>query len=289
MFKISTVPSNSLPAALAIVFDDIAPDERLHRVQTVYEQSDVPGLFVAIRRDEIIGAIYSQLRPDKTLLLWPPGLVSEDASVRAALYHRIDHYAEEVGASPIIVFVENRPREELEAAGFEYVSEMLSLVADEVTFPLEWNSGRLSFISGPLESVLENMTPLFERTFEKTNDFPKLVGIVPTASILQSYCEDSGYQPELWFHIRENEQEIGCLILADHAEFGQIELVYMGLFPEHRGKKFAVQIVQFTLWIAKQLGRRMVTVSVDAQNPAAVKAYNRCGFRRWNRKCLYVK
>ena len=289
MFKIDAVPPNSLPAALALAFDDLAPEERLHRVQTVCEQPNAPGLFAAIRGDGIIGAVYSQLRPDKTLLLWPPGLVSPDDAIRTALYRQIDRYAEETGASPIIAFAENRPQEELEAAGFEYVSEMLSLVADEITFPMEWNSGRLSFTSGPLETSFEKMAPLFERTFEKTSDFPRLVGIAPPSSILQSYREDSGFRPELWFHILENKQEIGCLILADHAEFGQLELVYMGLLPEHRGKRFAVQIVQFTLWIARQLGRRMVAVSVDAQNPAAVKAYLRCGFRQWNRKSLYVK
>ena len=275
--------------ALPLAFADLAPQERELRIETVSRQQTAPGLFTAIRNGKIVGAVYSELRLDKTLLLWPPGTLEEEAEVRAALYRRIDRYAEETGAWPIIAFAEERPRKELEQAGFEYVSDILTLIADEITFPMETDSGRLSFVTGPPDTIFEEMVPLFERTFEQTNDFPTLVGLTPAAEILRSYQVGAGYQPGLWFFVRNDMENIGCLILTDHPEFEQLELLYLGILPEHRGRKYAYSLVQHSQRTARFLGRRMVTVSVDSQNQAALRVYTRSGFRLWSQKNLYTR
>ncbi|MCL2303852.1 MAG: MtaA/CmuA family methyltransferase [Planctomycetaceae bacterium] len=282
-----------IPDSLSLAFADLAPQERELRIETVSRQQAAPGLFTVTRNAKIVGAVYSELRSDKTLLLWPPGTLEENTEVRSALYRRIDLYAEETGADPIIAFVEDRPREELEQAGFEYVSNILTLIADEVSFPMvvdsEGDSGRLSFVTGQNDTIFEDMTPLFERTFEQTNDFPTLVGVTPTAEVLRSYQTGAGYRPELWFFAQHDTENVGCLILADHPEFGQLELLYLGILPEHRGRKYSYAFVQHAQRIARRLGRRMVTVAVDSQNQAALRVYIRCGFRQWSKKSLFLK
>ena len=291
--EISSADPDVFDTVLPMAFADLTPQERALRIETVSRQQVVPGLFTAIRHGKVVGAVYSELRTDKTLLVWPPGTLEEEAEVRSALYGRIDRYAEETGAGPIIAFVEDRSREELQQAGFEYVSDILTLIADEITFPMvvdsEGDSGRLSFVIGLPDTMFEEMVPLFERTFEKTNDFPTLIGFAPAAEVLRSYQADAGYRPELWFFAQVDKENIGCLILTDHPEFGQLELLYLGILPEHRGRKYAYSLVQHAQRTARCLGRRMVTVSVDSQNQAALRVYTRCGFRIWNRKSLYTK
>jgi ribosomal protein S18 acetylase RimI-like enzyme len=298
--KISLADPASYRVALPMAFADLAPQEREMRIESALQQLRIPGLFTAIQEGTILGAVYSLLRSDKTLLLWPPGTLNKiedvtgrDTEIRSALYRRIDLLAEEMEAGPIIAFVEDRPREELESAGFEYVSDILTLIADEFTFPMEGASDRLSFLVRPEETVFEEMLPLFERTFEKTNDFPKLAAIAPAAEVLRSYQTDTGYRPDLWFFVQAEQEKacenVGCLILMDHPEFEQLELTYLGLLPEHRGRKYASPIVQHAQRIARKLGRRMVTVSVDSQNQAALRVYGRCGFQFWSKKSLYLK
>ena len=282
--------------ALPLAFADLVPADRELRIETVSRQPAVPGMFTAVRNGTIVGAVYSQLRSDKTLLLWPPGTLEEDEAdreIRAALYRRIDRYAEETGAAPIIAFVEDRPAEELELAGFDYVSDILTLIADEISFPMTGttpgDSNRLSFVVRSDDAAFGEMTPLFERTFEETNDFPQLAGTVPAGEVLRSYRDDIGYRQDLWFFVQADGENVGCLILADHPEFAQLELTYIGLLPEHRGRKLACPIVQHAQRTARHLGRRMMTVSVDSKNKAAIRVYTRCGFRLWSKKSLYLK
>ena len=293
MLNIFPADSSTFDAALSMALTDVGPQERQLRIETVRRQPAAPGLFTVIRNGNLIGAVYSELRPDKTLLLWPPGTLEgameEGTEVRTALYRRIDRYAKETGAGPILAFVEERPRMELEQAGFEYVSDILTLVANEISFPMETDSGRLLFVAGSSDAVFEEMAPLFERTFEKTNDFPKLVGIAPAAEVLRSYQSGGGYRPELWFFAQVGKENVGCLILADHSEFGQLELLYLGILPEHRGRKYAYPLVQHVQQTARRLGRRMVTVAVDSQNQAAIRVYTRCGFTLWSKKSLFFK
>ncbi len=284
-FEICDAACFPLDESLAHAFSDLTPEERFLRIRTVSSQPAPQGLFTASRDGKLVGAVYSQLRPDKTLLLWPPGTEIDDETLRGALYDRVKRYADQVGAGVMIAFSETRPRKEFEQAGFEYASEMLTLLADEISFPMQWKSDRLSFAIRSAEFAFEEMAPLFERTFEKTRDFPKFLGIVPIESVLRAYS----YQPQTWFFVQVEGENAGCLILTDTPEFDQMELTYMGLVPEFRGRKLSLPIVQFALWTARMKGRRMVTVSVDAQNDAAVRAYTRCGFRPWSRKSLYLQ
>ena len=287
--KIFPADPGDFATALPLAFADLAPQERALRIETVSRQQASPGLFTAVRSGQIVGAVYSEIKPDKALLVWPPGTLDEDEDMRFALYRRIDRYAEETGAASILAFVEDRPREELEQAGFEYVSDILTLIADEISFPMEADSGRLSFVTGAPDTAFEEMLPVFERTFEQTSDFPALIGFAPAAEVLRAYQADAGYRPDLWFFAQADKENIGCLILSDHPEFGQLELLYLGILPEHRGRKYAYSLVQHAQRTARRLGRLMVTVSVDSQNQAALRVYTRCGFRLWNKKGLYTK
>ena len=292
-FEITSADSILLDVAFSLAFADVGPQERELRQQSAMRQATAPGLFTAIQDGNLIGAIYSQLHSNKTLLLWPPGTIAEtkenEAGIRAALYRRIDLYAKETGADSIIAFVEDRPRKELADAGFEYVSDILTLIVDEIAFPMEAGESGLLFTVRPPDTAFEEMLPLFERTFEQTNDFPTLVNIAPAVEVLRSYQTNAGYRPDLWFFVQNGPESIGCLILTDHPEAGQLELTYLGLLPEHRGRKYAYPLVQQAQRTARLLGRRLVSVSVDSKNQAAIHVYTRCGFRPWGKKSLYIK
>jgi RimJ/RimL family protein N-acetyltransferase len=87
--------------------------------------------------------------------------------------------------------------------------------------------------------------------------------------------------------MRHNDQAVGCLLLTDHPEYGNVELVYMGLTPSARGRGWGMDIARFAQWQTRQLGRARLVVAVDAANKPAIKMYSAVGFQAWDRRRVY--
>ncbi|MDR3196473.1 MAG: GNAT family N-acetyltransferase, partial [Planctomycetaceae bacterium] len=96
------------------------------------------------------------------------------------------------------------------------------------------------------------------------------------------------FLPELWFFVRKENQNIGVLLMTDQPE-EQIELTYMGLIEEVRGRGYSKEIVRFAKRIANLRKRLFLLTSVDEQNINALKTYLSQGFRVWDRKSVYAK
>ncbi len=299
-----------LEETLRLAFHTLGPEERDIRVQGLLElyaqgKLALDGIFCVQRNTMLLGAMFSQARDEKTVLIWPPGIVSEEEPrVRTLLYERMNRHLEQIGAEIAIVFVENGESladVDLENIGFRYLSDLLYLVAEETVFPME--PGRTSLAFVPLacakspepgeidipDEAFREMTELVGRTYEGTRDFPELCGVVPTEEILRGYQFEGVFRPELWFGVRHEGKSIGSLILTDQPDMQHLELTYMGIVPEERGKRYAQAIVQYALYTARRLNRRLLIVSVDAQNEAALRAYLRSGFQVWDKKRLFVR
>lgn len=297
------LPSETLEAILLLAFSDLAQEERNHRVANVLSQIShdpqmMQGYFTAVEQGRILAAVASQVRSDQTLLLWPVGMIEsanlsceKQQEIRTALYERVERFAESHDVAIAVAVTEQRTsalRQEFQTLGFDYVSNMLTLFAGERSFPMDLGRNRLSFVPFQL-SDFENMKEVFEQTMIETHDFPQMSGIVSTESILLNYQEQGVFHPELWFFVQVEGKNIGCLLLTDHSNVEQFELSYMGIIPEARGNRYAPQIIQYAFWLARQWKRRLITVSVDSQNEAAVHSYKKCGFRFWNRKSVFVR
>ena len=316
MLDILPMRADWLREALVLGFVSLGSDERKSRSEMLLQQFaagkiSLEGIFAAKYDGKIVGVIFSQKRDDETILIWPPGTVWEITEsggvepelakiVRFALWDRMNEYIERNRIPIAIVFVEkieNVDESELENAGFNYLSKLQYLVAGESTFPMYVGRNSVEFVPFANESDpaaidpvrFYEMVSLVDRTYVETRDFPLLSGISPTAEILHGYQYVGSFRPDLWFFVQIEGKNVGVLILTEQDDGIQLELTYMGLVPESRGKRLSGQIVQYTLWKARQMGRRMVVVSVDAQNESAVKAYKRNGFQSWDDKYLYVR
>ncbi len=299
-----------LEETLRLAFHALGPEERNIRVQGLLElhaqgKLALDGIFCVRRDAQLLGAMFSQARDEKTVLIWPPGIVAgEEPRIRTLLYERMNRHLEQIGAEIAIVFVENGESSadvDLENAGFRHLSDLLYLVAEETVFPMEPGRSLLAFVPlacaelpepGEIDipnKAFREMTELVGRTYEGTRDFPELCGVVPTEEILRGYQFEGVVRPELWFSVRFEGKNIGSLILTDQPDMQHLELTYMGIVPEERGKRYAQAIVQYALYTARRLNRRLLIVSVDAQNEAALRAYLRSGFQVWDKKRLFVR
>ena len=82
---------------------------------------------------------------------------------------------------------------------------------------------------------------------------------------------------------------MGCLLLADHPRYENMELVYMGVIPENRGQHWGADIARRAQWVARQAGRARLVLAVDASNRPAIEMYASVGFRTWDQRRIYYR
>ncbi len=125
---------------------------------------------------------------------------------------------------------------------------MLYLVSLQGAFPTASPATRLSFEQTSTRSDAE-LARLVEGTYEQTLDCPALNGVQDCADALAGYRGASSFDPSLWFIVRHEQRDVGCLLLADFADSDQRLLVYMGLLPEARGKGLGIELVRHAQWL----------------------------------------
>ncbi|NIP86122.1 MAG: GNAT family N-acetyltransferase, partial [Planctomycetales bacterium] len=107
--------------------------------------------------------------------------------------------------------------------------------------------------------------------------------------VLDGY-RGQGMSADRWWRLLQHDgQDVGCLILADYPPADQMELVYLGILPEFRGRGFGLAATWHALGMAAEGGRAHLTLAVDAQNGPAQALYRRAGFLRWDRKQVLLR
>lgn len=283
---------------LRFAFGHLPPQEREVRIDAILSQNRRPekileGIFQLESADKRVGVLYSQLRTDGTVMLWPPTML--DGYSPKPLFERLEVYCRKNKAKAVMCLADRGQVFDeaslLHDGRFEYLSDLLYLVAtlnedDRRNMPVE----DIEFL--PLTSVLEGgherMVAAVRATFYRTKDFPRLIGVMAPEDILHGYKEDGLFDPEIWFFVRWNGEDVGVLILTDQPE-DQLELTYMGLVEEVRGRGLARSIIRQARHIAAVRKRTYILTAVDEQNTAALKSYLAEGFQAWDRKKVYAK
>jgi ribosomal protein S18 acetylase RimI-like enzyme len=135
----------------------------------------------------------------------------------------------------------------------------------------------------------ERLARIVARTYQDSLDCPQASGMRRIGDILAGYASTSASGTAHWFLLVYDQQDVGCLLLADHAPDEQWELVYVGLVPEMRGRGWGVEVTRQAQWLAKLAGRKRLVLAVDAQNAPAIAAYSQCGFTAWDRRSVFVR
>jgi ribosomal protein S18 acetylase RimI-like enzyme len=126
-------------------------------------------------------------------------------------------------------------------------------------------------------------------SYEGSLDCPALNGVRDVEDILAGHKATGNFDPKLWFLLEEQERVAGMLLLCPTPRSDSIELVYLGLPPEVRGRGVGDLLMRQALWATMQAGRSRLTLAVDAANPPALKLYYRHGMRRICGKVAMMK
>ena len=86
------------------------------------------------------------------------------------------------------------------------------------------------------------------------------------------------FDPKLWFVLMENDSPIGALLLGrSHGD--AMELIYLGLVPEARGRGLGDWLMQLALHRMSAQRRGRLTLAIDSNNSPALALYHRHGMK----------
>jgi mycothiol synthase len=295
--QICPVPPGNVSEALDLLFSHLQDDERSRQIAAILPELTAnkragEGLLGAYRNGTLIGSLFFQIQAGRSAQVWMPRLIKNEepdtaiALLRAAV-QRLDNCQVQM-AQIMMETVSDEEGQILLAGGFGYLSDLLYLVCQDADFP-----------RAPLRAVLqfeaynpqnhERLARIVAATYEGTLDCPRLNHVREIEDILAGYRATGEFSPGHWLIVRQEGRDVGCLLLADHPSYENMELVYMGVVPAMRGRGWGADIARHAQWIAAEKRRPRLVLAVDASNSPAIRMYAAVGFRAWDTRRVYYR
>lgn len=286
-----------LRAALDLVLRPLSSDDRPRIIDQTLRAADegrrsLDGLFAARRGRRVVGAVWAEIQPGRTAGVWSPQVADPQAQAleSALLAHAADYLRDRgvVMAQALVAMEAQSSAATFRAAGFEHLTDLIYLVSASGQFPTAPVARSLTF--EPVCSDNEaRLDAVVEATYQQTLDCPRLNDVRDCRDVLAGYRDISHDDTSHWFLARSGDHDIGCLLLARHAEIETWEVVYMGLVVEARGKGWGVELARHAQWLVRAAGGDRLMLAVDAANEPAIKADAAAGFVTFDRRRVFVR
>ncbi|GMU82717.1 MAG: hypothetical protein AMXMBFR47_25880 [Planctomycetota bacterium] len=194
-------------------------------------------------------ALLAQLRASE--LVFVQALIEPDASGKAAALNR---------------------------AGFRRITQMIYLERD-ATYPWVDPPAPHAVWIPYAPATHARFRTVIERSYIDSADCPELTTLRTTDDAIASHAVAGVSGSEHWELLSIDGLDAGALLLSTIAGPRAIEVTYMGLVPELRGRRLGGMLLQRALQRARALSARLVTIVVDERNTKAHALYERFGFR----------
>lgn len=295
--EIRPVSSQGHAEAFSLVFGRLEAEPRRQQVETLLTgiaggKVSPQGLLGAYRGGRLVGAVFSQVEPGRTAMVWTPRVTADESAATAG--RLLDAASDwlrrhRVRIAQIQCRLDHQTDEALlREHGYQPLADLLYLVSLEDEFPAGLPKGPLEF--EPYSVVNhKRLAEIVEATYRQTLDCPQLDGVREIEDVLAGYRATGVFDPSRWLIVRHQGQDVGCLLLADHPEDENWELVYMGVAGSRRGHGWGMDIARHAQWRTRRAGRPRLVLAVDAANEPAIRAYAAVGFKAWQRRSVFLR
>ena len=282
------------PQCLELALTRIAPDDRPRHV-TVWHAALSEGraaLWKARRDNRVAATLLVELAAGRVAHLQSPEIaVGEDEGLRGKLLKAASHDLAAAGVRVVQSLQTVDHGAEVAAlieAGFRHTNDLLYLISLHGQFPTEAVADSLEFVAYS-EAQHPRLAEIVLRTYAESLDCPDVGNVRPIDEVLAGYRATGIFDPARWLIVRDGDRDVGCLLLARHQGESQMELIYLGIVPEARGRGLGIQLVQMAQRLAGEDGCQRVVTAVDAANQPAIAAYAAAGFVAWDRRSVYLR
>jgi ribosomal protein S18 acetylase RimI-like enzyme len=126
------------------------------------------------------------------------------------------------------------------------------------------------------------------RSYEQSLDCPGLSGMRDMEDVVTGH-KGVEFNPDIWFLMLIDGQPAGVLLMGTATHANALELVYLGLVPEARGKGLGDILVNLALLTVYRQNRSDLTLAVDSRNTPATRLYYRHGLKKVGTRAALVK
>ncbi|MBX3356079.1 MAG: GNAT family N-acetyltransferase [Phycisphaeraceae bacterium] len=130
---------------------------------------------------------------------------------------------------------------------------------------------------------------LLEATYRDTLDCPGLAGMRRPEEVLEGHRRGGRFDRSLWTILRLEDEPVGAVLLNAAPQIQALELVYLGLVPEARGRGFGRVLLERALSLASREAVNRIVLAVDEENTPALRLYRAAGFRCASRRVALVR
>jgi mycothiol synthase len=252
-------------------------------------------VLVAAREDDpLLAAQVGQLLPGRAAVVWAPQFLTTiqraNKSVAAEMFQQLTSHLSAGGAhlaQALISSEDATVADMFSLGGFSHAANLLYLTVEL--------NGELPKPALPFE--LETYAPhtaarlieVIEGTYAGTLDCPRIDGLRRTADVIVGYQAVGQFRPDLWSIVSHEGLDVGCLLMNVHPDVQHVEIVYLALAPEVRGRGWGQLLTQQALWLAHQTQSQRVVLAVDAANQPAIDIYLKSGFSIFDRRAVWIK
>jgi mycothiol synthase len=295
--EICRCPPELRGQAIAVVLCELAPSLRREVAKPLLELSEAAvtnePLFIARRGERLCGAAWGQRQAGNVAVFWPPQLVSGEGAKTAedlacAVVRDLDEKCVDLAQS-LLVAPDERLVGVLQSAGFRHLADLLYLSCDAARFPLVAPDPCEVDFEEYADSQRERLADVILRTYEGTLDCTALDGARDMDDVIDGYRATGTFRPANWMFVRYCGADVGVLLMAGHEAARQLELMYMGIVPEYRGRGWGRQIAHYAQWLARGARAERLLVAVDSTNKPAADVYQSTGFEIWELRAVYVR
>jgi len=127
------------------------------------------------------------------------------------------------------------------------------------------------------------------QSYQDSLDCPRLSGLRHIEDVIAGHKATGEFDPALWRLLCENGQPRGVLLLSRIVMTDAMELVYLGLPPEARGRGLGNLLMQEAMHLILRDNRRRLTLAVDSLNAPALRLYYGHGMQRLASKIAMIR
>jgi len=131
-------------------------------------------------------------------------------------------------------------------------------------------------------------------SYQDSLDCPSLNGLRDVNDVIAGHKASGEFDPAHWMLLVESTPDgrpldRGVLLLSPTPRADALELVYIGLAPESRGRQLGTTLFRKALATAARLGLSRLSLAVDSRNTPAIKLYYRHGMQRLSARLAMMR
>lgn len=121
-------------------------------------------------------------------------------------------------------------------------------------------------------------SPALSATYEGSLDCPGLSDLRTIEDVLAGHRGAGDYDPTLWSLAKSGSEVVGVLLLSQVPGRSCLEVVYMGVLPQFRGRQVADALLAHARTVCQRRGIHELILAVDSDNTPARAVYDRWNF-----------